>query len=65
MLARSQFETTREMMNVSYKHEDVRHHVNELCEFAKRASGFTGTGWQAKGDGGDSGRNLKALHEGP
>ena len=41
------FKTTQEMMDVLYKCEDVRDHVNELCELATRASGFMGTGWQA------------------
>jgi len=38
------FKTTQGMMDVLYKCEDVRDHVNELCELATRASGFMGTG---------------------
>ena len=34
------FKTTQEMMNVWYKCKHVRDHVNELYEFAKRASVF-------------------------
>ncbi|CAE8655894.1 unnamed protein product, partial [Polarella glacialis] len=37
-------EDMKEMMDVLYQCEDVRDHVNELCELATRASGFMGTG---------------------
>mmetsp|Transcript_11022 Transcript_11022/g.19985 ORF Transcript_11022/g.19985 Transcript_11022/m.19985 type:complete len:216 (-) Transcript_11022:95-742(-) len=39
------FKETEEMMDVLYKCEDVRDHVNELCELATRSSGFMGTGY--------------------
>ena len=34
------------MMDVLCKCEDVRDHVNQLCQLATRTSGFMGTGWQ-------------------
>mmetsp|Transcript_6515 Transcript_6515/g.14244 ORF Transcript_6515/g.14244 Transcript_6515/m.14244 type:complete len:215 (-) Transcript_6515:147-791(-) len=39
------FKQTEEMMDVLYKCEDVRDHLNELAELATRASGFMGTGY--------------------
>eukprot|EP00930_Biecheleria_cincta_P077139 TRINITY_DN64406_c0_g1_i1.p1 TRINITY_DN64406_c0_g1~~TRINITY_DN64406_c0_g1_i1.p1 ORF type:complete len:223 (+),score=58.24 TRINITY_DN64406_c0_g1_i1:57-725(+) len=38
----------QELMDVLYQCEDVRDHVNELCELGTRASGFMGTGYMAE-----------------
>ena len=35
-------------MDVLYACEDVRDHINELCELGTRASGFMDAGWQAE-----------------
>jgi len=43
----SKFAEVQEMMNVLYKCEDVRDHLNELAELATRASGLMGTGYAA------------------
>merc|ERR1712232_392008 len=42
------FRDVQEMMDVLYKCEDVRDHLNELCELCTRASGFMGTGYAAE-----------------
>merc|ERR1711953_1526328 len=39
------FAQVQEMMNVLYRCEDVRDHLNELAELATRASGLMGTGY--------------------
>mmetsp|Transcript_102307 Transcript_102307/g.161622 ORF Transcript_102307/g.161622 Transcript_102307/m.161622 type:complete len:210 (+) Transcript_102307:52-681(+) len=39
------FAETQELMDVLYKCEDVRDHLNELAEMKTRASGFMGTGF--------------------
>lgn len=41
------FAALKELMDCLYVCEDVRDHINELCELGTRASGFMGTGWQA------------------
>mmetsp|Transcript_142087 Transcript_142087/g.441839 ORF Transcript_142087/g.441839 Transcript_142087/m.441839 type:complete len:217 (+) Transcript_142087:23-673(+) len=41
----AKFAEVQEMMDVLYKCEDVRDHLNELAELATRASGFMGTGY--------------------
>merc|ERR1712217_949459 len=43
----AKFGEVQEMMDVLYQCEDVRDHVNELCELGTRASGFMGTGFAA------------------
>jgi hypothetical protein len=43
----AKFSNVQEMMDVLYQCEDVRDHVNELCELGTRASGFMGTGFAA------------------
>merc|ERR1711972_144196 len=42
------FAEVQELMDVLYKCEDVRDHINELAELATRASGFMGTGIAAE-----------------
>merc|ERR1712048_1341165 len=44
----AKFAEVQEMMDVLYKCEDVRDHINELAELATRASGFMGTGYAAE-----------------
>jgi hypothetical protein len=44
----TKFNEVQEMMDVLYKCEDVRDHLNELAELCTRASGFMGTGWAAE-----------------
>eukprot|EP00927_Polykrikos_kofoidii_P001366 TRINITY_DN10499_c0_g1_i1.p1 TRINITY_DN10499_c0_g1~~TRINITY_DN10499_c0_g1_i1.p1 ORF type:complete len:202 (-),score=28.28 TRINITY_DN10499_c0_g1_i1:78-683(-) len=44
----TKFAQLQEMMDVLYKCEDVRDHLNELAELATRASGFMGTGYAAE-----------------
>merc|ERR1719277_404230 len=44
----AKFKETQETMDVLYACEDVRDHINELCELGTRASGFMGTGWAAE-----------------
>jgi len=44
----SKFAEVQEMMDVLYACEDVRDHINELCELGTRASGFMGTGFAAE-----------------
>merc|ERR1711957_294229 len=39
------FSKVQSLMDVLYKCEDVRDHLNELAELCTRASGFMGTGW--------------------
>jgi len=41
------FAEVQELMDVLYKCEDVRDHLNELAELATRASGLMGTGYNA------------------
>merc|ERR1719411_1176384 len=41
----AKFAEVQEMMDVLYRCEDVRDHLNELAELATRASGFMGTGY--------------------
>eukprot|EP00401_Gymnodinium_catenatum_P043718 CAMPEP_0117497508 /NCGR_PEP_ID=MMETSP0784-20121206/21220_1 /TAXON_ID=39447 /ORGANISM="" /LENGTH=228 /DNA_ID=CAMNT_0005292535 /DNA_START=56 /DNA_END=742 /DNA_ORIENTATION=+ len=38
----------QEVMDVLFRCEDVRDHINELCELATRASGLMGTGYAAE-----------------
>lgn len=38
----------QEMMDVLYVCEDIRDHINELCELCTRASGLMGTGYGAE-----------------
>jgi len=44
----TKFSEVQELMDVLYKCEDVRDHINELAELATRASGFMGTGFAAE-----------------
>merc|ERR1712232_843984 len=44
----AQFAEVQELMDVLYKCEDVRDHLNELAELCTRASGFMGTGYAAE-----------------
>merc|ERR1712007_42436 len=44
----TKFHDVQELMDVLYKCEDVRDHINELCELATRASGLMGTGYAAE-----------------
>eukprot|EP00927_Polykrikos_kofoidii_P001367 TRINITY_DN10499_c0_g2_i1.p1 TRINITY_DN10499_c0_g2~~TRINITY_DN10499_c0_g2_i1.p1 ORF type:complete len:202 (-),score=30.06 TRINITY_DN10499_c0_g2_i1:132-737(-) len=44
----NKFAEVQEMLDVLYKCEDVRDHINELAELATRASGFMGTGYAAE-----------------
>merc|ERR1712007_420630 len=44
----AKFHDVQELMDVLYKCEDVRDHLNELAELATRASGFMGTGYAAE-----------------
>merc|ERR1711862_684373 len=41
----AKFAEVQEMMDVFYKTEDVRDHLNELAELVTRSSGLMGTGW--------------------
>merc|ERR1712079_220035 len=43
----AKYAEVQEMMDVLYCCEDVRDHINELCEVATRASGLMGTGFGA------------------
>merc|ERR1719401_316194 len=47
-LVGKKFNQVQELMDVLYQCEDVRDHINELCELATRASGFMGTGIAAE-----------------
>eukprot|EP00933_Yihiella_yeosuensis_P050361 TRINITY_DN48167_c0_g1_i1.p1 TRINITY_DN48167_c0_g1~~TRINITY_DN48167_c0_g1_i1.p1 ORF type:complete len:229 (+),score=58.96 TRINITY_DN48167_c0_g1_i1:70-756(+) len=38
---------TQDLMDCFYRCEDVRDHINELCELATRSSGLMGTGYAA------------------
>eukprot|EP00928_Gymnodinium_smaydae_P068896 TRINITY_DN521_c0_g2_i1.p1 TRINITY_DN521_c0_g2~~TRINITY_DN521_c0_g2_i1.p1 ORF type:complete len:228 (+),score=68.09 TRINITY_DN521_c0_g2_i1:91-684(+) len=44
----AKFNEVQELMDVLYKCEDVRDHLNELAELCTRASGFMGTGYAAE-----------------
>eukprot|EP00928_Gymnodinium_smaydae_P068895 TRINITY_DN521_c0_g1_i2.p1 TRINITY_DN521_c0_g1~~TRINITY_DN521_c0_g1_i2.p1 ORF type:complete len:200 (+),score=66.38 TRINITY_DN521_c0_g1_i2:91-690(+) len=44
----AKFNQVQETMDVLYKCEDVRDHLNELAELCTRASGFMGTGYAAE-----------------
>eukprot|EP00928_Gymnodinium_smaydae_P068899 TRINITY_DN521_c0_g5_i1.p2 TRINITY_DN521_c0_g5~~TRINITY_DN521_c0_g5_i1.p2 ORF type:complete len:198 (+),score=62.87 TRINITY_DN521_c0_g5_i1:87-680(+) len=44
----AKFNEVQETMDVLYKCEDVRDHLNELAELCTRASGFMGTGYAAE-----------------
>merc|ERR1711908_16589 len=41
----AKYRQTQELLDVMYKCEDVRDHINELCEVSVRATGFMGTGY--------------------
>ena len=41
------FHKLQELMDVLYQCEDVRDHINELCEISTRSSGIMGTGFLA------------------
>merc|ERR1719378_603650 len=43
----AKFANVQEVMDVLYQCEDVRDHLNELCELATRSSGLMGTGYNA------------------
>jgi len=44
----AKFRDVQELMDVLYRCEDVRDHLNELAELCTRASGFMGTGYAAE-----------------
>merc|ERR1719265_193181 len=44
----AQFANVQEVMDVLYKCEDVRDHLNELAELVTRSSGLMGTGYAAE-----------------
>jgi len=57
------FAEVQELMDVLYKCEDVRDHLNELAELATRASGLMGTGYNAGEKVENMDENAKACGE--
>jgi len=59
----AKFAEIQEMMNVLYKCEDVRDHLNELAELATRSSGLMGTGYACGEKVENMEENAKACSE--
>ena len=59
----AKFGEVQEMMDVLYQCEDVRDHINELCDLSTRSSGLMGTGFLAGEQVENVQDNAKALAE--
>merc|ERR1719446_699228 len=59
----AKFSAVQEMMDVFYQCEDVRDHINELCDLSTRSSGLMGTGYLASEPVDNVDDNAKALAE--